>query len=90
MFPRGRGEEGRDRSQRGLGLTAEVWRLPVFFAPQVVLFLLLVRESSSLLLISLICQSRRGFLFCIFRELRVSVRLGQTGSELKNFHGAGT
>lgn len=38
MFPRERGEEERDRNQRGQGVTTEVWRLPVSLAFQVVLF----------------------------------------------------
>lgn len=38
MFPKERGEEERDRNQRGQGVTTEVSRLPVSLAFQVVLF----------------------------------------------------
>lgn len=92
MFPRERGEKEKDRNPGGRSATAEVWRLPVSLAFQVVLS----RPAGAVVFPVALDQPqmsapKSGQQFALhFGRGRVSVRLSQIGSELKIFHCAGT
>lgn len=93
MFQRERGEEEKDSNQGGWGMTADLWRLPVSLAFQVVLS----PGTSNCVVVfpAALDQPQMSVLkwwwwwwgFALhFWGGRISVRLGQIGSELKITH----